>query len=325
MKILQKRLKKIGVIMGGPSSEHEVSLESGKNMIEHLDIQKYQPIPIKILKNGQWRINGRPASYTEILKKIDFALLALHGEFGEDGRLQALLEMHRIPYSGSGMGASALAMDKKHSRDLFKLAGLNVPRTLHLKKGENYSFLLGFFISKVSRFPVVIKPCSRGSSVGVSICETDSQLNKAIKEAFKYDDDILVEEFIKGIELTCGVLENHNGQKYFALPVTQIVPVKHKFFNYKAKYTAGATHEITPAQIEEGIYKKVQDVAVKAHQILGCRGYSRTDMIVKNGGTVYVLELNTLPGVTKTSLFPQQAKAAGLTFTQLLDHIISNI
>lgn len=308
--------------MGGPSSEHEVSLATGENVLNSLDKQKYEAIPVKISKNGQWRINGKILNYPDIFKKIDYAFLALHGEFGEDGRIQALLEIHKVPYNGSGLGASALAMDKKQSRDLFRIAGLNVPKTLHIQQGESYESLLNFFVSKVSKFPVVVKPCSRGSSVGVLVVESENGLPRAIKEAFKYDDDILIEEYIKGAELTCGILDNFQGQKYFALPVTQIMPMKHKFFNYRAKYTVGATKEITPAQIDEGVYKKVQEVAVKAHQILGCHGYSRVDMIVKNGGTVYVLEVNTLPGLTKGSLLPQQAVVAGLTFSQLLDKII---
>ena len=318
---MPKKLK-IGVLMGGPSAEHEVSLDSGKNVLENLDKNKYDPVPILISKNGQWRINGKISNYPDIFKKIDFAFLALHGEFGEDGRIQALLEIHRVPYNGSGLGASALAMDKKQSRDLFKIAGLNVPKTLHIRQSESYESLLKFFVSKVSKFPVVVKPCSRGSSVGVFVVESENGLSRAIKEAFKYDDDVLIEEYIKGTELTCGVLDNFQGQKHFALPVTQIMPVKHKFFNYKAKYTAGATKEITPAKIDEGVYKKAQEVSVKAHQILGCRGYSRVDIIVKNGGTVYVLEVNTLPGLTKGSLLPQQTVVAGLTFSQLLDKII---
>ncbi len=308
--------------MGGPSFEHEVSLLSGLNVIENLDPRKYQPVPVKILKSGKWTVNGKFANYPEILKKIDFAFLAFHGEFGEDGRVQALLEIHKVPYSGSGIGASALAMDKKNSRDLFKLAGLNVPKTLHIKKGENYSSLVGFFISKVSKLPVVIKPCGRGSSVGVSIVETEKKLPQAIREAFKYDDDILIEEYIRGTEVTCGVLENFGGQKYFVLPITQITPVKHKFFSYKAKYTVGAAKEITPAPVDEIVYKKVQEAAIKAHQILGCKGYSRTDMIVKNGGAIYVLELNSLPGLTKNSLLPKQAASVGLKPIDLFDLII---
>lgn len=320
---MPKKLK-IGVLMGGPSLEHDVSLATGKQILENLDNEKYKPVTVKISRTGKWMLNGKSIKYIDALSKIDFALLALHGEFGEDGRIQALLEFHDVPYSGSGIGASALAMDKMQSREIFKLAGLRVPKTLHIKKDETQTSLIKFFTSKVSKFPVVVKPNNRGSSVGISIVKSEEDLTKAVKSAFKFAHNVLIEEYLKGAEVTCGVIDNFNNQKYFALPVTQIIPLKHKFFNYRAKYISGATKEITPAPLDEDIYMKVQQAALRAHQLLGCSGYSRTDMIIKNGGTVYVIELNTLPGMTQTSLLPQQASAVGLAFPQLLDKIIEN-
>ena len=197
---------------------------------------------------------------------------------------------------------------------------------MKLKRGENYVARLNFFINKIVKLPVVVKPCSNGSSVGVQIVEDMTKLEKAVAVAFKLDQRVLVEEFIKGRELTCGVLENLNNEAIGALPVTEIIPVKnHKFFNYDAKYKTGHSNEITPAPIDEILIKKVQDIAVRAHQVLGCRGYSRTDMILKQGnGTIYVLETNTLPGLTKNSLLPKAAQAAGLTLAQLLDNIIES-
>jgi len=307
--------------MGGPSVEHEVSLDTGKQVIENLNKERYLPIPVKISKESKWILNGKFASYPDVFKKIDFALLAMHGEFGEDGKIQGLLDFHNIPYSGSGTAASALGMDKLKSRELFKLAGLTTPKMLHLRIGDNIPSLISFFTSKVVKFPVVVKPRSRGSSVGVSIADAEKSLQKAIQAVFKTDTDVLIEEYINGVEVTCGVLENFNNQKYFVLPVTQIIPVKNKFFDYNAKYKQGVSKEITPAQIDETKYQKVQQTALAAHQIIGCRGYSRADMIVRNG-SVYILEINTLPGLTKTSLFPQQAAAAGLSFSQLIDKII---
>lgn len=309
--------------MGGPSVEHEVSLATGAKVIESLDKSKYVPVPIKITRTGKWIMGGKITNYQDVLKKIDMAFLALHGEVGEDGRLQGLLDFHGVHYTGSGRGASALAMDKVHSREIFKLAGISAPKTLHLKKGENNSSLVKFFTSKVVKFPVIVKPCFLGSSVGVSMVTDAKKLSEAIQMAFSFDKEILVEEYIKGIEVSCGVLENFSGQKVFALPVTQILPVRRKFFDYKAKYVKGSCKEITPAQIDEERYKKVQSMAVLAHQLLGCRSYSRSDMILRNGA-VYLLEVNTLPGLTPTSLFPQQALAAGLSFDKLLDKIISN-
>ena len=190
---------------------------------------------------------------------------------------------------------------------------------------------VSFFVNKIVKLPVVVKPCSNGSSVGVEIVEDLNKLDKAVVSAFKLDKFVLVEEFIKGRELTCGVLEGFTSLTYKngevgALPVTEIIPVKnHKFFNYDAKYKIGHSNEITPAPLDEVLTKKAQDIAVRAHQVLGCSGYSRTDIILKNGnGTMYVLETNTLPGLTKNSLLPKAASVAGLTLTQLLDKIIES-
>jgi len=312
--------------MGGPSSEHEVSLDTGQNVIENLDRTKYQPIAIKISQAGKWFVNGKPAKQNKALKVCHVVFNALHGTFGEDGKIQGILEHIGIKYTGSGIAGSAMAMDKSKSREIFKLAGLNVPKTMRLKRGENYMAHLGFFVNKIVKLPVVVKPCSNGSSVGVQVVEDMAKLEKAVVSAFKLDKYVLVEEFIRGRELTCGILENLNGEATAALPVTEIIPVKnHKFFNYTAKYKTGHANELTPAPLEESLAKKAQDIAVKAHQVLGCSGYSRTDMILKNGnGTIYVLETNTLPGLTKNSLLPKAAVASGLTFTQLLDTIISN-
>lgn len=333
--------------MGGPSQEHEVSLDTGRNVMENLDSSKYRPTAIKISKAphqadpltvikkggglgagqaGKWFINGNPTTMEKALRSCDIIFNALHGSFGEDGKVQALLEQCGVKYTGSGVAASALAMDKFHSREIFKLAGFNTPKTMKIKKGENYQAQVNFFINKITKLPVVVKPCSNGSSVGVQIVNDPAKIEKAVQSAFEFDNQVLIEEFIKGRELTCGVLENFNGQSASTLPVTEIIPLRgHKFFNYNAKYKSGHSNEITPAPIDEAVYKKAQDIAVRAHQVLGCRGYSRTDMILKNGnGTVYVLETNTLPGLTTNSLLPKAAQSAGLTFSQLLDSIISS-
>ena len=321
MKSREIKLIKVGVLMGGPSAEHEVSLATGQNVLQYLDRSKYEPVAVKILKTGKWLLNGKFTTPDKAVKECDVIFNALHGYYGEDGKVQALLEHSKVRYTGSGVGASAIAMDKFHSRELFKLAGLNVPKTMKITKGENYSARLQFFVNKITKLPVAVKPCSNGSSVGVSIVENLVALDKAVAAAFKFDKEVLVEEFIKGRELTCGVLDPSG-----ALPVTEIIPLKdHKFFNYQAKYKNGHANEITPAPLDDILYKKAQEIAVKAHQILACRGYSRTDMLLKNGnGTIYVLETNTLPGLTKNSLLPKAAASAGLSFSQLLDHIISN-
>lgn len=317
-----KKKIKVGVLMGGPSVEHEVSLNTGMNVIENLDKSKYDPICIKITKDKEWFVGGRKMTERKALANCDVVFNALHGTFGEDGRVQALLEYYDKKYTGSGITASALAMDKLRSREMFKLAGFQVPKTLKIRAGENYQALLNVFTGKVAGFPVVVKPCSSGSSVGVSIVKNASQLNKALELAFQMEKKVLVEDFIGGTEVTCGVLEG--GQSISALPVTEIVPKRgHKFFDYDAKYKSGYSDEITPARIDENTTKKVQEIAVKVHQLLGCKAYSRTDMIIRNND-IYVLETNTLPGLTSNSLLPRAVLATGLTMSQLVDNIIES-
>src|SRR3989344_7371381 len=248
---MSKKLK-IGILMGGPSAEHEISLDTGRNIIDNLDRSKYDIVEIKISKDKKWTLNGKPVDEPKALKSCDIVFNALHGEFGEDGKAQALMEYHGARYTGSGICGSALAMDKLRSREIFKLAGLKVPNTLKIRRGDNYQALLGVFVSKVTSFPVVVKPCSSGSSVGVQMVNNSEELDKAIKAAFKLEGKILVEEFIKGREVTCGVLDNFNGQPVGALPVTEIIPNKgHKFFDYSAKYKTGHSDEITPAFLDE--------------------------------------------------------------------------
>lgn len=332
-KLKSKKLLRVGVLMGGPSSEHDVSLATGRNVVENLDRSKYEPIGIRITKNKEWFIKGRKTSEAKALAGCDLIFNALHGTFGEDGRIQALLEYYEKPYTGSGIIASALAMDKLRSREVFKMAGLKVPKTLKVRRGDNYDSLVKVFVNKVTNFPVVVKPCSNGSSVGVSIVRNNDQLGKAISSAFKLDKKVLIEEFIEGTEVTCGVLENFSAEgrpasgrngRISALPVTEIVPRKgNTFFNYKAKYKSGHSDEITPARISSDTTAMVQEIAEKAHESLGCRAYSRTDMII-SGKDIYVLETNTLPGLTNASLFPKAASVAGLTFSQLLDGIIES-
>lgn len=315
---------KIGVLMGGPSSEHDVSLATGRNVIDNLDRSKYEPIGITISKGKEWFVGDKKMSEVRALESCDLVFNALHGSFGEDGLVQALLEYYEKPYTGSGIVASALAMDKLRSREMFKMAGFNVPKTLKIRKADNYQALVNVFVNKVTNFPVVIKPCSNGSSVGVSIARNNEELNKAINAAFKLDKKVLIEEFIGGVEVTCGVLENFKEKAAAALAVTEIIPRKgNGFFNYKAKYKTGQSDEITPARIDNETTARVQEIAEKAHQLLGCRAYSRTDMIIKDRD-IYILETNTLPGLTNASLFPKAAFVSGLTFAQLLDKIIES-
>jgi D-alanine-D-alanine ligase len=313
---------KIAVLMGGKSSEHEVSLITGKNVIKNLDPAKYEVVPIKITKENKWIRQDKEMDTEEALKEIDVVFNALHGEYGEDGIIQGILEFLGVPYTGSGVLASALGMNKAKSRALFRLHGLLTPPNALLNKKTwlEQPKIIEEIIEQ-TKLPAVVKPVCLGSSVGVSIVKKKEDFHPAFKKAFGQTDEIILEDYIDGREVTCGILENFQGEKYFALPVTEIIPPDGHFFDYEVKYN-GQTREITPAEINPDLTQKVQAIAKKAHQILGCRHYSRTDMIINNQG-IYILEVNTLPGLTEASLLPQSAKAAGLEFPQLLEHLIN--
>jgi D-alanine-D-alanine ligase len=312
---------KVAVLTGGKSSERKVSLITGKNVIKNLDPAKYEVWPIKITKENKWIRQNKEMDSKEALEGINVVFNALHGEYGEDGTIQGILEFLEVPYTGSRILASALGMDKVKSRSLFRLHGLLTPPNAILSK-ETWTKkpeIIQDIIEK-TKLPAVVKPTCLGSSLGVSIVKEKENFNEAFERAYKKADEILLEDYIHGREMTCGILEYFKGEKVFALPVTEIIPPDGHFFDYEVKYN-GQTKEITPAEIESELAKKIQGIAKQAHQILGCRHYSRVDMIINKKG-IYVLEVNTLPGLTKESLFPKAAKIAGLEFPQLLDHLI---
>jgi len=247
----------------------------------------------------------------------------MHGEFGEDGRLQGLLEFFDIPYTGSGVLASSLAMDKVKSSELFRLHGLRVPPYTHFLRWEweRHQPLILDFVGQALCAPWVVKPVDRGSSVGVSIAHSQDALRAAIQAVFAHSDHIMVQQYIQGAEVTCAVLHEDPLAEPWSLPPTQIIPKSKAFFDYFSKYTPGATEEITPPRLPPCVIAQIQATAVQAHKILDCYGMSRTDMIVQ-GEKIYVLETNTIPGMTETSLYPQAAKAIGLEFSELLDRLI---
>lgn len=284
----------IGLIFGGISSEREVSLNSGKQVYDALDKQKYDiltydpktDIPKLVTDAG----------------KIDCALIILHGPYGEDGTVQGLLDLLDIPYQGAGVLGSAVAMNKLLSKHLYELAGLAVPAYEVVCRGE--SLEEDHIVEKLG-LPVVVKPVETGSSVGMSIVRDASALAGAVENALTYGATAMIEAYISGTEITCGVLGNEDVE---ALPLIEIIPgEKFEFFNYEAKYQPGATEEICPARIDERLTQKAQACGIAAHRALYCQGYSRTDMILKDD-QFFVLETNTIPGMTGTSLFPQSAR-----------------
>jgi len=251
---------------------------------------------------------------------IDVVFIALHGPQGEDGKFQALFDLLDIPYTGSGVMASALGMNKLLSKRLFNQAGILASKyiDINLKDWqENRKKQINRIKNEIG-FPAVIKPVGQGSSIGVTIVKEEKNLEEAIELAFEYDPIVLVEKYIEGTEVACGILGNENP---IALPPIEIVP-KREFFDYTAKYTPSECDEICPARISKEMTKKVQKYALKAHNALGCIGFSRVDMFI-SGKDVYVSEVNTIPGLTYASLYPKEAKVAGISFTELLDRLIT--
>ncbi len=299
---------RLALLSGGISSERAVSLNSGKQVFDALDKDRYDIAlydPKTDLKQLVMDAEG-----------IDAALIILHGPFGEDGTVQGLLDLLDIPYQGSGVLGSAIAMNKRVSKKLFEAAQIPMPAYFSFSMNDTIDTSA---VAGELGLPLVVKPACAGSSVGMTIVKDEKDLDAAVALGFVHDDTILIETYIKGIELTCGVLGNDTLE---ALPVIEIIPGEgHEFFDYTAKYTVGATREICPARIDDTITQKVQELAIKAHQALYLKGYSRTDMIL-SGNNIFVLETNTIPGMTATSLYPQSAEAAGISFTKLLDRLI---
>ena len=300
--------KVIALLSGGISSEREVSLKSGQQVFEALDktkydIRRYDPktdLPRLVAEAG----------------KIDAALIILHGPYGEDGTVQGLLELLDIPYQGAGVLGSALAMNKLAAKHMYEKWHLPVPPYAAVTASQPWD---NDDLVKNLGLPLVIKPAAAGSSIGMSIVKESRELGPALDKAFDQDSTVIVEAYIDGIEVTGGVLGNEDCR---ALPLIEIIPDQdHLFFDYDAKYTAGVTEEICPARISAALTKKAQSYSMTAHQALFCKGYSRTDMMVR-GDDIFVLETNTIPGMTPTSLFPQAAQAAGISFSQLLDRLI---
>ena len=292
---------RIGVLMGGPSSEREISLLSGKAVFEALKAAGLDVVAIDITTDDADIDKSFISS-----KNIDCAFLALHGRFGEDGTIQKILEDMRLPYTGSGVLASQLAMDKVASHRLFQENGLSVPKYAVASK-ITYS---GERLDELFSYPIVVKPVTGGSSIGLSIVDKKEDFIKAMDLAFTYDGRAMVDEYIKGRELTVGVLEEK------ALPVIEIIP-KNEFFDFEAKYQSGSTEYLVPAKLDSAIATKVQETGLAAHKLLGCWGCSRTDIILTPAGLPYILEVNTIPGMTATSLLPKAARNVGIDFVQL--------
>ena len=346
---------RVGVLTGGASAERDISLATGAQIAASLSPERYEVVlldPLALmarnpsltaeqrthaqqLQQGAGRLDALPthetlprgleaqiASATRALvpatraigadaEPLDVVLIALHGPWGEDGRIQGMLDILGLPYTGSGVLASALAMDKVMAKTVLAASGLDVPRGVPVARADDP-------LARAVTLPVFVKPVQQGSSVGSAIVERADQLEAAIADALRYDDRALVEERAIGRELTVAVIGNDELQ---TLPVIEIV-TKHAFFDYRAKYDAGESEEIVPAPVPEAVARRAQELGLRAHRALGCRGMSRTDLIWTADDRMVVLEVNTIPGMTANSLLPKAAQAAGISFEALLEKLL---
>ncbi len=291
--------KKNEIIKGETTSERENLLMSGKAVYEAIKKLGFDVVLIDVDKNVATKL---------VKEKIQIAYVILHGAMGEDGTIQGMLEIMGIAYTGCRVFSSSASIDKIISKKMFEYAKIPTAKWFTIEKNKPFD---------MPKFPVVVKPASQGSAIGVSIVKNKKDFKKAVKLAFSFEDRVLVEQYIKGMEITVGVL---NGKP---LPVIEIVP-KGKFYDFKSKYTIGQSTHIIPARLPNKVLKKAQDIALKIFSEFMCNGICRVDMIVDKKNSIYVLELNTLPGMTKTSLFPDAAKYIGMSFENLVLEILKS-
>ena len=298
--------KKIAVICGGPSSEREVSLRSAKNVFGALKRLGYSNVElIDIDKN---------IAQTLLERKIDIVYNAMHGRFGEDGCMQGLLEILEIPYTGCGVTASSVCMNKDYTKNVLKNFDIPLIKSVLVKRDENYEDKI-----KNLRYPLMLKPVSEGSSIGMFKVSDEREMRECFKKSLEYNQDVLVEEYLDGKSLTVGVLEN--GDEMFATEILEF-RTKTEWYDFEAKYTAGMTEFILPAELSDEMTEKVKEIAVKTFKACGCRGVSRVDFLVSDD-VPYVLEVNTSPGMTDLSDLPAQSKAMGIDYDNLVQIILN--
>ena len=312
MQIVENKIKKdskIAVLAGGMSSEAEVSMRSGKGCFEALKRLGYSNAELVVVDEN----------IAEVLKqgKFEYAYNALHGKYGEDGCVQGILEILQIPYSGCGVMASSVCMNKEYTKRILSTCeDIPLIKSVFVRKGDDV-----IEKTKNLKYPLITKPVCEGSSFGMTKVNTPDELEKAYIEAVKYNDDVLIEEYLVGVCATVGVLENDG--KPFATEILELRP-KNEWYDYEAKYTKGMTEFILPAELSADMTKRVKDIAIKAYEIAGCSGVSRVDFLIVDG-IPYVLEINTSPGMTETSDLPAQALAMGITYDELVQLILNSV
>jgi D-alanine-D-alanine ligase len=345
---------KVGILYGGTSSERIISIKTAKMIAAALDLTKYYITPIEISKEGRFIFRNLDELSNDIFSNtnynlssledyrmifktnikllvsadIDIVFIALHGINGEDGTIQGMLECIKLPYTGSSVTASAIAIDKNFTKQLYIQNGINTPKWLKLSLSnfENYAFKNNYIqkIKDCLSLPLIIKPCRGGSSIGIEVIYSYENLETALENCFKFEKNIIIEEYIKGSELTCGIIGTDSSSK--SLDVIEIDHNK-EYFGYMDKYevdTQNDIKEFVPAQISDTLKNNIQNISLNIHKVLGCQGISASDFIIDENGSIFAIETNTIPGLTKTSLIPKSAKSSGIEFETLLDLLIED-
>ncbi len=312
---------RVAVLRGGPSSEYDVSLATGRSVLKHLDEERYHALDVLITRDGVWHLRGIPVEPERVARQVDVVVNALHGAYGEDGGVQKVLEALHVPYTGSRALPSAAAMHKAIAKNYLAAHGVQTPRHVVFPVSHDlHERAIELFRSFPQ--PSVIKPVNAGSSVGVTVARNFAEFENGIVRAFQHAPTLLIEEYIDGREATCGVVDGFRGEDVYALfPIEIVLPEGEGFFDYHAKYS-GATDEICPGRFSASEKEEIQRIARLAHQSLGLRHYSRSDFIVSPRG-VYFLEVNALPGLTEQSLVPKALAAHGASLPEFLGHVVS--
>jgi D-alanine-D-alanine ligase len=314
---------RVGVIRGGPSNEYEVSLRTGANVIDHLSKElgdKYMLRDILIDKSGKWFVHGIHTAPHTALSHLDVAFNALHGKYGEDGKIQHIFESHGIPFTGSGSFPSALGMNKVLAKEIYKKEKIKCPQSRLLDSLSDIS-KEAHKVFNAFPLPVVVKPASSGSSLGVTLVKDFSSFDKAVRDAYEHSGSVFVEEFINGKEASCGVIEGYRDQEHYSLPPVEIRPHNKKFYDFEAKFE-DKSDEIVPGNFTDDEKKQIEAISIQAHKALGLRHYSRSDFIIHPKRGIFILETNSQPELSQDSLINKSLRAIGAPLYHFLDHII---
>jgi len=315
---------RIAVIRGGVSNEYEVSMKTGSSILNNLSADKYVIYDVVITRDGSWLVGGVIVKPERFVINLDMVINALHGEYGEDGRVQKMLDDFGVPYTGSGSVTSMFGMNKNVSKKIYQNYGIKTPYSTLLKSDDiNEDSIQRLF--RNFPLPCIVKPVRGGSSIGIFIAKDLRELRSALEDCSKHSNSILIEEFIRGKEATCGVIDNFREQNiYSLLPIEIILPEDSTFFDYDSKYS-GQSQKISPGRFSQAESKEIQRLAIEAHKALGLKHYSSSDFIVHPKRGVYILETNTLPGMTEESLFPKSLEAVGSNLEEFLEHLIKQV